>query len=219
MTTLQTEHLGVAIVADDAVFGKLICARISQQSNFALFQAGSAGELFEVPSTQKMDCLILDYDLGNEARLAIKKRVDESEGQHPPTIMMTGNGREGAAIRAFRIGVHDYLPKKDLRPEAVIASVLAAVERDRKEALAKAEYESLAAPSSVDFVTGLEARVRLDERLRHLAALAPEAGPAYALIGVRTRGIPEHRRRVGAQRRRPDAARLRPEVETVDALA
>jgi two-component system cell cycle response regulator len=184
MDILRDELLGVVLVDDDCVFREVICAKISQKSSFAMFQAGSADELFEVLSKQKIDCMILDYDMGNDSGFAIKQRVDESHGQHPPAIMMTGDGRQSTAIRAFRLGINDYLPKKDLRPDTLVSSVLMVVERSRKALLPQAEHERLVAASEIDVVTGVEGRVRLDERLNRLASLPPAARSGYAIVLV-----------------------------------
>jgi diguanylate cyclase (GGDEF)-like protein len=96
--------------------------------------------------------------------------------------MMTGGGRESIAIRAFRMGVSDYLPKTGLRPEHFVASVMKVVERSRQESLSKIEYKRLVAASGVDAVTGLEGWSRLEERLNQLALLPPTARASYALI-------------------------------------
>ncbi len=187
MSSLATEHLGVAVVDDDPVFRSLLCAMVQKRSNFVLYEAGSGDELFQVLANQRVDCVLLDYELGSDTGLAVKQRMDEMGAAHPPTIMLTGNGRESTAIRAFRMGVEDYIPKTNLRPESVVASVIKAVERDRREALVKAEHQRLVAAAAIDIVTGLEGRPRLEERLIHLAALPASARSAYALVAVELR--------------------------------
>jgi diguanylate cyclase (GGDEF)-like protein len=184
MNTLAEEHLGVAVVDDDPIYRELICATVAKRSKFVLFEASSGNDLFTILATQQIDCIVLDYDLGEESGLAIMERIDETYAEPPPIIMMTGGGRESTAVRAFRMGVSDYLPKSSLRPEHFVTSVIKVVERDRQESLIRIEHKRLVAASGVDFVTGLEGRARLDERLNQLALLPAPSRAFYALILV-----------------------------------
>ncbi len=184
MSSIADEHLSIVIVDDDTVFRELICATLAKLSKFVLFQAGSGDELFGILSNQPIECIVLDYDLGTETGLAIKQRLDEAIPNHPPTIMMTGDGRQSTAIRAFRMGVDDYLPKSGLRPEHLVSSVLEVVHKSRMDAIARAEHQRLVAASAVDIVTGLEGRLRLDERILQLNRLPGPARSSYALIAI-----------------------------------
>jgi diguanylate cyclase (GGDEF)-like protein len=182
MNSLAEEHLGVAVVDDDPIYREIICATVGKKSKFVIFEASSGKELFNILATQRIDCIVLDYDLGEESGLAVMERIDQTYPEPPPIIMMTGGGRESTAIRAFRMGVSDYLPKSGLRPEHLVTSVIKVVERDRQESLTKMEHRRLVAASGVDIVTGLEGRTRLDERLNQLALLPPPSRASYALI-------------------------------------
>jgi CheY-like chemotaxis protein len=180
MNALAKEHLGVAVVDDDPIYRDVICTTLAKVSTFVIFQAASGKELFDILTMQRVDCIVLDYDLGDESGLSVMQRIDDTYPEPPPIIMMTGGGRESVAIRAFRMGVDDFLPKNGLRPEHLVASVLRVVQQDREEALTKIEHERLVAASGIDVATGLEGRVRLDERLNQLVRLPSRA--CYALI-------------------------------------
>ena len=104
MDTLAVENLGVVIVDDDPIFRDLICSSVERKSRFAMFQAASETALHEVLGRQRIDCIVMDYDLGEDNGLAVKRRLDEVDPTHPPTIIITGDGRESTAIRAFRMG-------------------------------------------------------------------------------------------------------------------
>ena len=184
MISVAEEHLGVAVVDDDPIFLDMICATLEKTSNFVLFPTSSGDGLLDVLSREQIDCVVLDYELDRETGLSIKRLLDETIVEPPPSVMLTGDGRESTAIRAFRMGVDDYLPKNGLRPEFIVASVIKAVERHRRELETKADHRRLLAASSVDFVTGLESRARLDERLIQLTLMAPEARHSLGLILV-----------------------------------
>ena len=188
MNALADEHLGVVLVDDDAAFREIIIATLASQSSFVLFEAASGDELVEVLNHQRIDCIVLDYDLGMETGLGVVERIDELAHKRLPIIMMTGDGRQSTAIRAFRMGVADYIPKHGLRPEILIRTVLDVVERHRRELLSEAEGLRLLAASTSDAKTGLESRTSLDERLALLAALPPASQAQYGLILVEIDG-------------------------------
>ncbi len=184
MGALAEEPLSVVVVDDDPIYRELICATVAKKSKFVIFEASSGKDLFDILAMQRIDCIVLDYELGEESGLAVMKRMDEAYSEPPPIIMITGGGRVSIAIRVFKMGVCDYLPKSGLRAEHLIASVIKVVEQDRLETLTKIEHKRLLAASGVDFVTGLEGRTRLEERLNQLALLPPLSRAAYALILV-----------------------------------
>jgi len=183
-SALALEPLGVVVVDDDQIFREIICATVAKKSKFVIWEASSGKDLFDILSIRQIDCIILDYDLGEESGFAVMQRIGEIFSGPPPIIMMTGGGRESTAIRAFRMGVCDYLPKTGLRPEHLVTSILKVVEQDRLERVTKIEHERLLAASGVDFVTGLEGRSRLEERLTQLALLPPLARVSCSLILV-----------------------------------
>ena len=93
---------------------------------------------------------------------------------------------EGKAQRSgpFGWGVGDYLPKRGLSPEMLVDSVLRVVRDHRDNASHQAEYRRLMAASAIDIVTGVEGRLRLDERLALLASLPPRTRAFYEVIAV-----------------------------------
>ena len=69
MNSLAEENLGVAVVDDDPIYRELICATVGKKSKFVIFEASSGKELFDILATQRIDCIVLDYDLGEESGL------------------------------------------------------------------------------------------------------------------------------------------------------
>ena len=120
MSTIEEEHLGVVIVDDDATFRDIICATLKTRSRFVVFEAKSGDELVALLEQQSIDCIVLDYDLGLETGLTVKQRIEDSSSERVPIVMLTGDGRESTAIRAFRMGVADYLPKRGLEAEHLV---------------------------------------------------------------------------------------------------
>ena len=197
MSPIAEEHLAVVVLDDDVIFRDLICATVESKSKFVMFGAASVDELLNVVKNQKIDCVLLDYNLDGDTGFSAKQRLDQASSNPPPSIMMTGDGRESTAIKAFRMGVADYLPKRGLSAESIVKTVVNVVERDRQDKRDKLQYSKLVEASNVDLITGLESRPQLDERLAHLAALSSVSRRAYALILIDIVDMQLHTERLG----------------------
>lgn len=184
MNSVIEEHLGIAVLDDDDGFRELTCALLSARTPFVTFPAASGEELIEILSQQRIDCIVLDYNLGEENGFLIKSKLDESFKETPPIIMVTGDGRESTAIKAFRMGVHDYIPKLSMQPRSLAASIAKVVTEDRKRQSTQAEHRRLVESAAIDLVTGLSGKSHLDERLDQLAALSSEGRRSYAIVLV-----------------------------------
>ena len=184
MNSIVEEHLGVAVVDDDRTYRELTCALLSAKTPFMPFPVASGEGLFDLLSRQKIDCIVLDYNMGDDTGLSIKSRLDQQRTDAPPIIMLTGDGRESTAIKAFRMGVNDYLPKSNLQAKALVSTIVNVVSHERQRLLAQAEHRRLAESAEIDLVSGLPGRTHLDSRLAQLAALDQEARRSYALIMV-----------------------------------
>ena len=197
MANLSQEHLGIAIVDDDDVYRSYVSALASKDTNFAIFEASSEEELCRILDSQKIDCIILDYNLGTESGFAIRDHLPDRYPVVPPIVMLTGDGRESTVIKALRLGFNDYLPKRGLTGNALISAIDRVVQEARKELQAKAEHQRLANISGLDLVTGLVGRSNLDGRLAQLAAMGHGARSTYALILIEMNGLHNINERFG----------------------
>lgn len=197
MTSATQEHLGIAIVDDDAVFREVTCAMLSSGSAFVPFPAASSDDLFAVLSQQRIDCIVLDYHLGDSNGLSIKNQVDHLFPEPPPIVMLTGDGRESTVIKAFRMGVNDYLPKHNLQPKSLVSTIARVVDSNRERLFQIAEYKRLRDASTIDLVSGLLGRIQLDARLRQLQCLPSESRRSYAVIVIEMLEFPSIVQNVG----------------------
>jgi two-component system cell cycle response regulator len=126
----------------------------------------------------------LDYNLGDESGFLVLERVKARHKPIPSVIMLTGDERQSTVIKALRLGIDDYLPKHDLRPEPLISAIGHAIQKNRREQLTAAQHQRLAAASNIDLVSGLTARSHLEERLIQLVTMEPRVRAAYGLILV-----------------------------------
>ena len=176
----------VAVVDDDPVYRKFVSLILEKGAGIDVLEASCEEDLIKILNQQPIDCILLDYNLGVDNGFSVKERLNGRFSVLPPVVMLTGDGRERTVIRALRLGIDDYVSKRDLKAEDLLSAINHAVAKGRKDQLARAEYQRLVHASGLDPVTRLPGRTQLDERLAHLAALPPKsrAGYAIALIQI-----------------------------------
>jgi signal transduction histidine kinase/DNA-binding response OmpR family regulator len=85
----------------------------------------------------EFDLLLLDYRLTGLNALEIVKTVRQERGLVIPIVLVTGQGTEGVAVQALRLGVDDYLVKREgylLQLPAVLEKVQKQAELNASEA-------------------------------------------------------------------------------------
>lgn len=68
------------------------------------------------------DVVLLDYQLGQDDGLRWLRLYGHQPG-FPLTIMLTGEGSEDIAVKAFKLGASDYIPKRQMNSAVLISSV------------------------------------------------------------------------------------------------
>jgi len=184
MSSITHETLGIAVVDDDEVYRAFLSHLIVGNSNFKVFEATSGEMLNRILDAEAIDCIVLDYNLGAESGFAVKDQLDRRQAVAPPIVMLTGDGRESTVIKAFHLGINDYLAKRGLNAGSLISSISHVVEEDRDLRHEKAEYQRLVKDAEVDFITGLVGRAQLELRLAQVASLSEKTRASYALILV-----------------------------------
>jgi tRNA A-37 threonylcarbamoyl transferase component Bud32/ActR/RegA family two-component response regulator len=121
------------------------------------------------------DLVILDNRLGAEDGLEWLQDFRARPGC-PPTVMLAGQGSESVAVRAMKLGAHDYLPKQLLTKESLERIVTRALgERGTDETL-----DMHAPPAGAKPLPHIEGYRLLREvgcgAVSQVYLLAPEAG-------------------------------------------
>ncbi len=124
----------VLLIEDDPVFREL-CSRFltaDLKYNFQVSAVETAHEALLECETVAFDCLIVDYRLPGHTGTEILSMLKDRLGEHlAPTIVMTSEGGEQAAVDAIRAGAQDFLFKRTLTRDALRRTVSNAVERGR----------------------------------------------------------------------------------------
>ncbi|MBX3053532.1 MAG: diguanylate cyclase, partial [Caldilineaceae bacterium] len=118
---------------------------------FSIASAGSLDEALGLLDQNPFDLILLDLTLPDSQGIATLTKVMSRE--HPlPVVVLTGISNETTAMEAVRVGAQDYLVKSQVTRQALLKSILYALERfQAMEALRESEERyALAALAASD---------------------------------------------------------------------
>lgn len=173
----------VAIVDDDPLFLEQIEVALLREGGLRVVKLNDSKALFDAIENQNISCVVLDQNLGSESGLAVGQALREHVANPPPIIMLTGAGSERTAVKAFRIGFSDYVPKRNLQNRELIGAIRSAIERAEQDQAARQRTKKLLEGERHDSLTGFYADHYIRARLEELTS-GRNASP-FALIAVR----------------------------------
>lgn len=143
----EWQSLTILVIEDNpADFGVLERhLRHLPAQNVHTLHALSEEKALDLFQTASVDCVILDYLLGETTGLEVLKRLRAS-GNDVPVIMLTGEGNVSTAVEAMKQGAQDYLAKDTLTREDLIPAVrnaMQTVELQRQVRQQQHELEEL----------------------------------------------------------------------------
>ncbi|MCS7283163.1 MAG: ATP-binding protein [Anaerolineae bacterium] len=148
----------VLIVDDSKEVLEILRFLILEPRGYRVLEATNGVDGLRLALTERPDLLILDEQMPGMNGLDVIRALQEQNAQIP-TILMTAFGSEELVVRAFRMGVRDYVIKP-FEPE----EMLKAVERALAEIRLRAERDRL--------ITQLEeANRRLQQQVQELNTL------------------------------------------------
>lgn len=108
---------------DDVDRDKLRRLLARDERPFEIVEATSGREAIERLRAFDFDCVILDYRLGDTLGTDLISDIEASARHSCPVIMVTGQSSERGAVEALRRGIYDYLPKRELKREQLLAAI------------------------------------------------------------------------------------------------
>jgi PAS domain S-box-containing protein len=106
--------------------------RAETSCDYRFLEAESVSQGLSLCSSSDIDAVLLDYSLPDADGLEFLAKLPvQSNGSRPPVVMMTGQGSEHIAVQAMKLGIQDYLIKRDLTPEILRSAVRNAIENHR----------------------------------------------------------------------------------------
>lgn len=132
-------------------------------SSYEFLEAESGEEGLDLARQCPPDCILLDYQLPDTDGLEFVAAYKLDLGnQHPPIVMLTGQGNESVAVNAMKLGAQDYLVKGKTTAENLRIVVRNTLEKSNlrqqlDRSLARLRLLELAVESTHDIVLIAEA--------------------------------------------------------------
>jgi DNA-binding response OmpR family regulator len=72
MNLIAQQPLHIAIVEDDVVFRGIVSSMLTRETQFRVFEAELGQALDQILSEATIDCILLDYNLGDDNGFALR---------------------------------------------------------------------------------------------------------------------------------------------------
>ncbi|MBS3848083.1 diguanylate cyclase [Devosia sp. BSSL-BM10] len=186
----------VAVIDDDPLYMEFVASLFTNEGSLHAVKTSTSDELMALLKVDpSIECVVLDYDLGIDTGLALGKAIKDGFDDPPPIIMLTGQGSERTAVKAFRIGFSDYVSKRNLDRSELIRAIQGAIARRKEDRLRLAETDKLRSNARFDSLTGLHSASYVEARLSDLRFRHAQDG--FTLIMVRPKLLPKIRSDLG----------------------
>jgi two-component system cell cycle response regulator len=174
---------GRVLIVDDARVVRAVVARCLGGAGYETEEAADGAEALRRLATESYDVVITDLrmpQLGGLELLASVKRLAPTV----EVIILTGTHAQdmSCAVKALRLGAHDYLTKPPSSPDEVVLTVQRAVEKKRLHEANLRLMRELESLSRTDPLTGAGNRRAFDEALGHEMARAKRHGQPLGLV-------------------------------------
>jgi signal transduction histidine kinase len=141
----MSQPLSLLIIDDDALDRKKVRRAFHAAAlPVDIVEAETWAQATEYMGQQRIDCILLDYQLPDADGLYIVHELRQ-QGIVVPIVMLTGQGDERLAVELMKAGSTDYLSKEDLQANLLVQSVRNAIRlREAEAQTAAAIRDSLA---------------------------------------------------------------------------
>jgi two-component system, cell cycle response regulator len=175
--------MGRVLIVDDARVVRAVVARTLSRAGYQTEEAANGAEALRRLAAESYDVVITDLrmpELGGLELLASVKRLAPTV----EVIILTGTHAQDMsyAVKALRLGAHDYLTKPPSSPDEVVLTVQRAVEKKRLHEANQRLLRELESLSRTDALTGAGNRRSFDDALGHEMARAKRHGQALSLV-------------------------------------
>jgi diguanylate cyclase (GGDEF)-like protein len=166
---------GAILVADDSRLVRRIIAGCLAAVGHDVTEAANGAVALSELKRAAFDVVITNLNMPEMSGLELLKAIREQR-IGAEVIILTGTDGMDSAVKALRLGAHDYLLKPPARLEEVVLTVERALEKKRLRDENARLVRELAALSRTDFLTGLPNRRTLDDSLTRELSRAQRHG-------------------------------------------
>ncbi len=125
---------------DRATFRRYLSQGLWHGHEILEADCGEAG--LELYFSRQPDCVLVDFNMPDLNGLEFLQRMSaDHHNEFDAVVMVTGEGDEGVAVQAMKLGALDYLPKSRIDRDSLLRSVRYAIEqKDLQDQRREAEH-------------------------------------------------------------------------------
>jgi diguanylate cyclase (GGDEF)-like protein len=176
----RSECKGRILVADDSRVVIAVIAGYLRKAGYEVRSVENGAQALALLDTDAFDAIITDLGMPELDGFGVLEAV-RSRSLLTEVIVLTGANDMTSAIRALRLGAHDFLTKPPAGPDEVVLTVDRAVEKKRLRETNIRLMQELEALSRVDALTGVANRRVFDEALAAETSRAQRYGYPISL--------------------------------------
>jgi len=180
---INLDGRSVCIVDDDNLY-RLHLSALLGQAHLRTMEAGDGDSLAAVLEKEMPDCILLDYNLNSENGFRLHEQLKLRFKDLSPVIMLSADESQRTAIRAFRMGIYDFLPKRNLRIDEITVAIKKSIARHEIEVSRDEEVSALRKNSMFDDLTGMYSRAELDKKLSLVSSAAQRQDKKFAIFSI-----------------------------------
>lgn len=125
------------LIIDDSPEDRLLYQRLLKgvtHHRFELIEADTAKEGMDRLQTEKIDCVLLDYNLPDMDGIELLAEIGADQTSAGiPIVFLTGQGNETIAVNAMKSGATDYLVKSLITQDLLSRAIIYAIEKKISE--------------------------------------------------------------------------------------
>jgi two-component system cell cycle response regulator len=167
----QPRSKGNVLVVDDSRVVRAMVGGYLRRANYTVSEADNGRTALNILETQSFDVVITDLKMPEVDGFGVLESV-KRQSQLTEVIILTGTHAKDmdCALRALRLGAHDYLPKPPQNADQVLLTVERALEKKNLQEANLRLLREMEAQSRTDALTGVLNRRAFEEGLdRELA--------------------------------------------------
>jgi len=139
------------LVVDDEHLIRWSMEQVLRREGFGVVQAGTGADALRLAQAESADLVLLDIQLPDADGLEVLERLRAGDPDLP-VIMITAHGGVESAVRAMKLGAHDYIIKPVNFEELTIAIRKALETRSLRREVARFQAEERRGASLTDLV-------------------------------------------------------------------
>jgi two-component system, cell cycle response regulator len=185
MTTKTRSQAGRILVVDDSQVVRRVVSELLRKAGHSVDEAGDGNLAVRQLETAEYDVVITDLRMPERDGFGVLEAV-RNGSLSTEVIILTGTHAKDVdcAVRALRLGAHDYLQKPPQNAEQVIVTVDRALEKKRLREANLRLLRQLEELSLTDPLTGALNRRAFDNTLRREVSRARRYGLTLALVMI-----------------------------------